>query len=100
MKIKKGDNIIVIAGKHKSATGKIVRIMGERVLVEGVNKIKVHIKGKTKGEKGSVLEREASIHGSNVMLVDPKSGGPTRISKKKVGDKMVRVTKKSDVTIK
>jgi large subunit ribosomal protein L24 len=95
MKIKKGDNVIVIVGKHKGAKGKVGKIVGERVLVDGVNKIKHHIKARSKTEKGSIVEKEATIHGSNVMLVDGKSGKGTRIGKKKIGEKMVRFAKKS-----
>ncbi len=73
MHIKKGDNIIVIAGKHKGAKGTIGKIMGDRVIVDGVNKVKVHVRAKSKNEKGSIVEREASIHHSNVKLVEKKA---------------------------
>ncbi len=98
MKIKKGDNVIVIAGKHKGAKGTVAQVVGERVLVDGVNKVKFHVKAKTKTEKGSIVEREASLHASNVMFVE--GGNKTRIGKKKVGDKMVRFAKKSGNEIK
>lgn len=68
MSIKKGDNVIVIAGKHKGAKGTIGRVIGDRVIVDGVNKVKVHVRAKNKNEKGSIVEREASIHHSNVKL--------------------------------
>ncbi len=78
MKIKKGDNVIVIAGKHKGAKGVIGRIVGERVIVDGVNKMKFHIKPKSKTEKGSIVEREAPLHHSNVKLAEkkPKASKP------------------------
>lgn len=95
MKIKKGDNIIVIAGKHKGAKGSVSKIVGERVLVDGVNKMKFHVKPKNKSEKGSIVEREATLHASNVMLIDSKTGKGTRIGKKVVGGKVVRFAKKS-----
>ncbi len=72
MNIKKGDNIIVIAGKHKGAKGTIGKVVGARVIVDGVNKVTVHVKPKNKNEKGSIVEREASIHHSNVKLADKK----------------------------
>ncbi len=72
MKIKKGDNVIVIAGKHKGAKGTIGKVIGERVIVDGVNKMKIHVKPKNKNEKGSIVEREASLHHSNVKLVEAK----------------------------
>lgn len=73
MHVKKGDSIIVIAGKHKGAKGSIARVAGERVFVDGVNKVKVHVRAKSKSEKGSIVEREASIHHSNVKLAEKKS---------------------------
>lgn len=100
MKIKKGDNIIVIAGKHKGAKGSVTKISGERAFVDGVNKIKLHVKGKNKNEKGSIVEREASLHVSNIMLLDSKSGKGTRVGKKLSGEKMVRFSKKSGNEIK
>lgn len=84
MKIKRGDNIIVITGKHKGATGTITKFVGERVIVDGVNKIKFHIKAKSKTEKGSIVEREAPMHVSNVMRVgaDGKRTRTKRLEKK------------------
>lgn len=73
MHVKKGDSIIVIAGKHKGAKGSIARIAGERVFVDGVNKVKHHIRAKSKTEKGSIVEVEASLHHSNVKLVEKKA---------------------------
>jgi large subunit ribosomal protein L24 len=102
MTIKKGDNIIVIAGKHKGENGKVVRVLPDanRVIVEGVNKVKRHTKAKSRSEKGQIVEREAAIHASNVMLVDPKGGKQTRVGKKLVDGKMVRFAKKSGQEIK
>jgi large subunit ribosomal protein L24 len=99
MTIKKGDNVIVIAGKHKGAKGKVSKLVGERVLVDGVNKVKFHVKAKSKTEKGSIVEREATLHASNVMLVDANGKG-TRIGKKLVAGKMVRFAKKSGNEVK
>jgi large subunit ribosomal protein L24 len=72
MHVKKGDNIIVIAGKHKGAKGSVSRVLLDRVIVDGVNKVKVHVRAKNKNEKGSIVEREASIHHSNVKLAEKK----------------------------
>ncbi len=102
MKLKKGDNVIVITGKHKGQKGAITEInkVTNRVIVGGVNKVKHHIKAKKTKEKGSIVEKEASIALSNVMLADPKTGKPTRIGSKMVGDKKVRIAKKSNQEIK
>jgi len=101
MKLKKGDNVIVIAGKDKGKKGKIVRVLvaKNRVVVEGVNTMKKHQRPRKSGEKGQVLDIAMPLNSSNVMIVDPKTGKGSRIGKKKVGDKMVRVTRKSDQEI-
>ncbi|MDB5188578.1 MAG: hypothetical protein JWM92_176 [Candidatus Nomurabacteria bacterium] len=74
MKVKKGDNVIVISGKTKGQKGKILSVnrTTERVIVEGVNKTKRHIKPRSKTEKGSTVEREAAMHASNVKVIDAK----------------------------
>ncbi len=102
MKIKKGDNVIVTAGKNKGQTGQVTKVLAEknRVLVSGINKVKKHIKAKTKDTKGTMIEIEASINASNVMVVDPKTGKATRIAKKEIGGKMVRIAKKSGQELK
>ena len=71
-----------------------------RIVVGGVNKIKKHIKAKNKDSKGSIVEVEASINASNVMVVDPKTGKGTRIGKKEIGGKNVRIAKKSGQELK
>ena len=97
MKLKKGDNVIVIAGKDKGKKGKIARVLVEknRVVVEGINMMKKHQRPRKSGEKGQVISIASPINASNVMFADPKSGKPTKKKKKKVGDKMVRIAKKS-----
>mgnify|MGYP003404341767 FL=1 len=97
MKLKKGDNVIVIAGKDKGKKGKIARVLTaeNRVVVEGINMMKKHQRPRKSGEKGQVISIASPINASNVMFADPKSGKPTKIGKKKVGDKMVRIAKKS-----
>lgn len=102
MKIKKGDNVIVTAGKNKGQKGIVSKTLPElnRVIIAGVNKVKRHQKPKNKDSKGSVIEMEAPLNASNVMVLDPKSDKPTRIGKKKVGDKFVRIAKKSGQELK
>jgi large subunit ribosomal protein L24 len=102
MKLKKGDNVIVIAGKNKGQKGKIaaVHTATGRIIVDGVNKTKRHIKPKSKTEKGTTVEREAAFHASNVMLLDEKTGKGTRIGKKVVDGKNVRYAKTSGAVIK
>ncbi|MFA5095438.1 MAG: 50S ribosomal protein L24 [Candidatus Paceibacterota bacterium] len=97
MKLKKGDNIIVIAGKDKGKKGKIVAVLVDKnkVVVEGINMMKKHQRPKKSGEKGVKIDIAMPMHASNVMLLDPKTDFRTRVGKKKVGDKMVRITKKS-----
>jgi large subunit ribosomal protein L24 len=80
-RLRKGDNVIVISGKYKGKKGKILRLMleDEKVVVEGVNIIKRHLKPTPKSPQGGILEREAPIYASKVMPVDPKSGKGTRV---------------------
>ena len=101
MKLKKGDNVIVIAGKDKGKKGKIVRVLvaKNKVVVEGLNMLKKNQRPRKSGEKGQIISVAMPIHVSNVMIVDPKTGKGSRIGKKKVGNKMVRVTKRSDQEI-
>jgi large subunit ribosomal protein L24 len=97
MKLKKGDDVIVISGREKGKTGKIVKVIPDarRVIVGGVNKVKRHSKPSKTGA-GGIVEKEASLHASNVMLVDPKSGKGTRVGYKTLADgKKVRVARKS-----
>lgn len=98
MKLKKGDNVIITTGKDKGKKGKIVRVLvaENRVIIEGANMMKRHQRPRRSGEKGSMRDIEMPIHASNVMILDPKSGKATRLGKKKVGDKMVRVSRKSN----
>jgi len=96
MKIKKGDEVVVISGKYKGVKGAVLSVIPavSRVVVAGVNRIKKHIKP-TQEKPGRIEDVEASIHVSNVALVDPKSGKPTRVGYKKDGDKKARIAKKS-----
>lgn len=101
MKIKTGDNVIVIAGKNRNKTGKVIRIdkKDNRVVVEGLNKVTRHIK-KTKSGKGQKIEFEAGIHVSNIMILDPKTKKASRIGYQMIKDKKVRIAKKSGEEIK
>ena len=99
IKIKKGDKIVVITGSSKGSTGNVLVLDREnnRVIVEGVNMIKKHAKPSTKSPQGGIVEREASIHISNVALADPKTGDPSRIGFRFNSDgKKERYSKKSN----
>ncbi len=101
MKLKKGDNVIIRTGKDKGKSGKIVHVLVKenKVIVEGLNMMKKHQRPRKSGEKGSIKSIEMPINSSNVMILDPKEGVATRIGKKKVGDKMVRIARKSNQEI-
>ncbi len=78
--VTKGDTVRVMRGDDKGKEGKVVRVLPKtgRIVVEGVNIVKKHRKARTQGEEGGIVSMEAPIHASNVMLLDPKSGAPTR----------------------
>ncbi len=101
MKIKRGDNVIVVAGKDRGKTGKVAKAFPaeDRVVIEGVNMAKRHQKPKKQGTKGQVVEVAMPLHISNVMIVDPKTGKKSRIGKKLVGGKYIRVARKSGAEI-
>ena len=96
MKIKKGDEVVVISGKYKGVKGQVLeaRPTESRVVVAGVNRHKWHVKP-TQNEPGHIVDREAPIHVSNVALVDPKTKKPTRVGYKVEKGKKVHVAKKS-----
>ncbi len=97
MKIKKGDNVEVISGKDAGKRGRVLRVDRDRgrVVIEGVAMIKRHTRpNPQKKIQGGIVEREAAIHASNVMVVSPDSGRPTRVSYKILDDgRKVRVSK-------
>ncbi|AFZ68497.1 50S ribosomal protein L24 [Deinococcus peraridilitoris] len=95
--VKKGDTVMVTRGKHKGATGKIILALPkeQKVVVEGVNIIKKHVKPSQTNPQGGIEEREAALHASKVQLVDPETGKPTRTRKQIVDGKKVRVAVKS-----
>ncbi len=96
-KLKKGDNVIVIAGDSKGTTGRVLSIDTEKgkAIVEGVNIVVKHAKPSAKFPNGGIIEMEAPITLSNLMLVDPKTGKPTRVGRKVVESKIIRYAKKS-----
>ena len=101
-RIKKGDTVYVNAGNDKGKTGKVlsVDIAKQRVIVEGVNMVSKHTKPNAKQPQGGIIKQEAPVHVSNLNLIDPKSGKPTRVGFKVEGDKKVRIAKKSGEEIK
>lgn len=100
LKVKKGDEVVVIAGKEKGKKGKITRVIPSesRVIIGGINMVKRNTKP-SQFNAGGIVEKEASLHVSNVALVDPKSGKPTRVGYKTEGDRKVRVAKRSGEVI-
>ena len=99
-KIRKGDTVIVIAGRDKGRTGEVIEVRPNagRALVRGVNQVRRHQR-QTQSQEGGIITKEAPIHLSNIALVDPKDGKPTRVGFKIDGDKKVRVAKRSGEVI-
>ncbi len=100
-RIKKGDRVIVVSGRDKGRKGEVLKVMTkeDRALVSGVNMVKRHQK-QTARVQGGIVNREAAVHLSNIAHVDPKTGGPTRIGFKMLGDgRKVRFAKKSGEVI-
>jgi large subunit ribosomal protein L24 len=99
-KIRKGDKVVVLAGKDKGRTGEVLRVMPkeDRALVRGIN-IVVRHQRQTQAQEGGLIRKEAPIHLSNIAIADPKDGKPTRVGFKIEGDKKVRVAKRSGETI-
>jgi len=98
-RLRKGDEVIVIAGKEKGKKGKIktINLESNRVTVEGLNLIKRHMRPTPRAPQGGIVEKEAPIHASNVMPVDPKTGKPTRVTFKVLENgKKVRVAKSGE----
>jgi large subunit ribosomal protein L24 len=96
--VRKGDTVIVVAGKERGKKGKVLRVLKDkgRVLVEHINMIKKHQRPTQKLRQGGIIEREGTIHLSNVMLVDPQTGKPTRVGVRALADgKKARVARRS-----
>jgi len=103
-KIKKGDRVIVLSGRDKGRKGEVIEVRpaDERAMVRGVNMVKRHQK-QTGAQEGGIISKEATVHLSNLALLDPKDNKPTRVGFKFVGEgrerKKVRVSKRSGVEI-
>jgi large subunit ribosomal protein L24 len=101
MKIRKNDMVMIISGNDRGKTGKVLKVFPKkyRLIVEGINLRKKHTKPNQRNPQGGILEKEASIHASNVMILDPKSNEPTRIGSRVILDektgkkKIARVAK-------
>jgi large subunit ribosomal protein L24 len=101
--IKKGDTVIVNAGDDKGKQGRVLEVLRDknRTIIEGINMVSKHTKPNAKAPQGGIVKQEASIHISNVMLVDPKTGKGTKIGRKlDSNNKLVRYAKKSGEEIK
>jgi large subunit ribosomal protein L24 len=97
-KIRKGDKVVVIAGKSKGARGQVLQVLPavDKVVVQGVNVITKHVKPTRRNQRGGIEKREAPIHISNIMIADPKTGEPTRVRIMALeGGRKVRVAIKS-----
>jgi large subunit ribosomal protein L24 len=99
-KIRKGDKVVVLAGKDKGRTGEVLSVMpkDDKALVRGVNQVRRHQK-QSQTQEGGIITKEAPIHLSNIALADPKDGKPTRVGFRVDGDKKVRVAKRSGEVI-
>ena len=102
LKIKKGDLVIVLAGNSRGKQAKVLEILvdAQRALVEGVNLVSRHTKPNAANPNGGIIKKEAAIHISNIKLIDPKSGKPTRVGRKvDAKGKLVRFAKISGEVI-
>jgi len=101
LSIKKGDNVVVLAGKDKGKTGSIMAVSPKtnRVIVQNVNIVKKHKKARSAQEKSEIISKEAPINASNVMVVCGACNKATRIAKKEVDGKLVRVCKKCGASL-
>ncbi len=97
LKVRKDDMVRVISGKDRGKTGRVLRVdpKAQRVFVEGVAVRKRHMRPRTMQEQGGVIESEGPVHVSNVMLIDPKSGEPTRVGITRENGRRARVARRS-----
>ncbi len=97
MKVRRDDMVRVISGKDRGKTGRVIRVdpARDRVYVEGVAVRKRHMRPRTMQEQGGVIESEGPVHVSNVMLIDPKSGEPTRVGIKREDGQRKRIARRS-----
>lgn len=103
LNIKKGDTVAVIAGESKGQKGRVLEVNRDnnKALVEGVNMVSKHTKPNSKSPQGGIIKKEALVHISNLMLIDPTSGKPTRVGRRlNDKNKLVRYAKKSGEEIK
>ena len=103
LNIKKGDTVFINTGEYKGQKGRVLEVDRDknRIVVEGINMISKHTKPNAKNPNGGIIKKEAPVHISNVMLLDPSSGVPTRIGRKlNSKNKLVRYSKKSGEEIK
>lgn len=101
--IKKGDTVIVNTGEYKGRQGRVLEVLRKKskAIVEGINMVSKHTKPNAKSPQGGIIKKEASIHISNLMLVDPKTGGGIRIGRMlNENNKLVRYNKKTGEEIK
>jgi large subunit ribosomal protein L24 len=101
-RIKKGDKVLVIAGAAKGSEGEVLRVMPKdnRAVVQGIALAKLHTKPKGAGQPGGIIQREAAVHLSNLALIDPSTGKPTKVSFRVLdGAKKIRVARKSGALI-
>ena len=100
--IKKGDLVKVLAGEDRSRQGRVLEVDRDRMVafVEGLNINKKHSKPTTANPQGGIVDKEGPIHLSNLMLIDPKSGEPTRVGRKVVDGKLARTSKRTGEVIK
>ncbi len=100
--IRKGDTVAVLSGEDKGKKGKVLKVLVDknRAIVEGLNLVSKSAKPSAKHPQGGIIKQEAAIHISNLSLIDPKSGKPTRVSVKHEGKNVVRIAKKSGEVIK
>ena len=96
--VKTGDEVVVINGKYRGKRGKVMQVSPSegKVIVEGVNIVKKHVKPRKMGEPGGIIEAESALYADKVQLICPKCGRPTRVGHKIVDGKKVRTCKKSD----
>jgi large subunit ribosomal protein L24 len=96
-RIRKGDLVAVMSGEDKGKRGRVLRVLPEagRIVIEGVNVVFKHLKKSQKNPQGGRIQREASVHASTVMLIDPSTDKPTRVSSAVVDGRRVRVARKS-----
>jgi large subunit ribosomal protein L24 len=99
-KIKKGDKVVVLAGKDKGRSGEVVRMMpkDDKAVVRGINMVRRHQR-QSQSQEGGIISKEAPIHLSNIAVADPKDGKPTRVGFEVKDGKKVRVAKRSGATI-